>query len=106
MGKRWRFLQHDPDRIASLESRASISPILAQLLLGRGITNPADVRTFLDVKLTGLREPDLLPGIREAADRISCGDWCAATDRHLRRLRRRRHDGDRVALQLPASAGC
>ncbi|MHB0954760.1 MAG: single-stranded-DNA-specific exonuclease RecJ [Pirellulaceae bacterium] len=70
MGKRWRFLQHDPDRIATLESRASISPILAQLLLGRGITDPEDVRTFLDVKLTALREPDLLPGIPEAADRI------------------------------------
>ena len=70
MGKRWRFLQHDPDRIATLESRASISPILAQLLLGRGIANPEDVRTFLDVKLTGLREPDLLPGVPEAADRI------------------------------------
>jgi single-stranded-DNA-specific exonuclease len=70
MGKRWRFLQHDPDRIATLESRASISPILAQLLLGRGIANPQDVRTFLDVKLTGLREPDLLPGVPEAADRI------------------------------------
>ncbi|MHB8973158.1 MAG: single-stranded-DNA-specific exonuclease RecJ [Pirellulaceae bacterium] len=70
MGKRWRFLQHDPDRIATLESRASISPILAQLLLGRGIADPEDVRTFLDVKLTGLRDPDLLPGVPEAADRI------------------------------------
>jgi single-stranded-DNA-specific exonuclease len=70
MGKRWRFLQHDPDRIASLESRAGVTPILAQLLLGRGITHPEDVRTFLDVKLTGLREPDLLPGVREAADRV------------------------------------
>jgi len=70
MVKRWRFLQHDPDRIASLESRANVSPILAQLLLSRGITQPEDVRTFLEVKLTGLREPELLPGVREAADRI------------------------------------
>ena len=53
MGKRWRFLQHDADRIASLESCASVSPILAQLLLGRGITSPEEVRTFLEVKLTG-----------------------------------------------------
>jgi single-stranded-DNA-specific exonuclease len=27
-------------------------------------------RTFLDAKLTGLRDPDLLPGVPEAADRI------------------------------------
>jgi single-stranded-DNA-specific exonuclease len=70
MGKCWRFLQHDADRIASLESCASVSPILAQLLLGRGLTHPVDVRAFLEVKLTGLREPELLPGIPEAAERI------------------------------------
>ena len=70
MGKHWRFLEHDPDRIARLEAQASISPILAQLLLGRGITDATDVRTFLDVKLTGLRDPDLLPGLSGAADRI------------------------------------
>lgn len=68
--KRWRFPQRDPDRIAALEARASISPILAQLLIGRGITDPDQVRRFLDVKLTNLREPDLLPGLPEAADRI------------------------------------
>lgn len=70
MAKRWRFLQHDADRIAALESCAGISPILAQLLLGRGITHPDEVQAFLDVKLTGLRDPELLPGVREAADRV------------------------------------
>jgi single-stranded-DNA-specific exonuclease len=43
---------------------------VAQLLLGRGIVDPAAVRLFLDCKLTGLREPELLPGLDEAAGRI------------------------------------
>ena len=70
MGKRWRFHNHDPDRIATLESRAKVPPIVAQLLLARGVTDPNDVETFLSSKMTGLREPDLLPGLSEAADRI------------------------------------
>ncbi len=70
MDKRWRFLQHDADRIANLESRAKVSPIVAQLLLARGVSSPEDVQAFLDNKLTGLREPDLLPGLGEAADRV------------------------------------
>jgi len=70
MGAHWRFPHYDSDRIAALEARAGISPIVAQLLLARGVTDPAEVRAFLEVKLTGLREPDLLPGVPEAASRI------------------------------------
>lgn len=70
MGKRWRFTEHDPDRISLLESRSGISPIVAQLLLARGVANSEQVTSFLDVKLTSLREPDLLPGVPAAADRI------------------------------------
>jgi single-stranded-DNA-specific exonuclease len=68
--KRWRFQPHDADRIARLEQAAGISPIVAQLLISRGVYDHEQARTFLDVKLTGLRDPDLLPGASEAADRI------------------------------------
>ncbi len=70
MGKRWRFHNHDMDKIAQLESRASVPPIVAQLLLARGVSDPGDVEVFLNNKMTGLRDPDLLPGLGEAADRI------------------------------------
>lgn len=70
MGKRWRIHSHDPDRIATLESRANVPPIVAQLLLARGVCDPHDVEVFLNSKMTGLREPDLLPGLSDAADRI------------------------------------
>src|SRR6476661_3811933 len=68
--KRWRFQPHDAERIARLEQAAGISPIVAQLLISRGVYEAEAARTFLDAKLTGLRDPDLLPGAAEAADRI------------------------------------
>jgi len=68
--KRWRFQPHDAERIGRLEQAAGVSPIVAQLLIGRGVYEAEQARTFLDAKLTGLREPDLLPGVPDAADRI------------------------------------
>src|SRR5436190_4214062 len=68
--KRWRFQPHDAPRIARLEQSAGVSPIVAQLLISRGVYEAEAARTFLDAKLTGLRDPDLLPGAADAADRI------------------------------------
>lgn len=70
MAKRWRVLPHDSDRIATLQRAAGIPAVVAQLLLGRGITHPEEARVFLDPKLSALRDPELLPGCAEAADRI------------------------------------
>ena len=44
--------------------------MVAKLLLGRGIGDPRQASLFLDAKLTGLREPELLPGLTGAADRV------------------------------------
>ncbi len=70
MGKRWRIQAHDSARIHALERSAGISPIVAQLLVSRGITEAADVAAFLDPKLTGLRDPEELPGVVTAAPLI------------------------------------
>jgi len=68
MPKSWRIAPHDPARIADLERAAGVSAVVAQLLLARGIHDPADVRQFLEPKLTGLRDPELLPGAKAAAE--------------------------------------
>jgi single-stranded-DNA-specific exonuclease len=70
MPKPWRIAPHDPTRIADLERAAGVPTVVAQLLLARGIADPDDVRQFLDPKLTGLRDPELLPGIPAAADLV------------------------------------
>ncbi len=70
MAKCWRIHPHDPDRIAALGRAAGIPAVVAQLLICRGITDPASARTFLDPKLSALRDPQLLPGCPEAVRRI------------------------------------
>lgn len=70
MRKRWRIEPHDADRIAQLERSAGVPPIVAQLLLCRGVHDPERVKTFLESKLTGLRDPDELPGCAAAAERV------------------------------------
>jgi len=70
MEVRWRITPHDPVKVRSLERSANLSPIVAQLLVSRGIVDPTVAREFLDAKLSGLRDPELLPGIPAAVEAI------------------------------------
>jgi len=77
MSKRWRIHPHDPDRIAALQRAAGIPAVVAELLICRGVCDPSAARDFLDPKLSALRDPELLPGCRQAAERLHA----AVTDR-------------------------
>jgi len=68
--KRWSFHSHDHDAIQTMERRANVPAVLAQLLLCRGLANPKQAREFLDPKLSELRNPEELPGVSRAADHI------------------------------------
>ncbi len=68
MPKRWRIASYDAAHVAALGHAANVSPVVAQLLLGRGICDIDGVRRFLDVKLSGLRDPEELPGAQQAAE--------------------------------------
>lgn len=68
--KKWNFLPHDRAEVEQLARRCSISPIVAQLLIRRGVTEPEAVEGFLSAKLSDLRSPEDLPGLTSAADRI------------------------------------
>ena len=70
MGKRWRFKPHDSARVARLERASGLPPVVAQLLVGRGIGEAEEARTFLEARLGALRDPELLGGATEAADRV------------------------------------
>ncbi len=70
MDKRWRIHPHDAAEIAHLQHAAGVPPVVAQLLICRGVRDPEAARMFVDAKLTGLRDPELLPGASQAADRI------------------------------------
>ena len=51
MNARWRIKPHDPAGIESLSRGAAISPLVAQLLLNRGIDDPVRARAFLEARL-------------------------------------------------------
>ena len=69
--KVWHLLPNDPAATNRLAAAARISPVVAQLLLNRDISDPSSARHFLDCPLNGLHPPRDLPGVAEAADRIA-----------------------------------
>ena len=70
MPKRWHIRPHDTAVVAALERSAGVSSIVAALLAARGIADAAAVRSFLSGTLSDLRDPETLPGVPAAADRI------------------------------------
>jgi single-stranded-DNA-specific exonuclease len=70
MPKDWKFLPFDGSRVRDLSGRLQVSPVLAQVLAARGYETPDSARAFLDSKLSELHDPETLPGIPEAADRV------------------------------------
>jgi len=70
MPKRWLIQPHDQAVVSGIERSAGVSPIVARLLASRGLTEAEAVTSFLSGTMADLRDPDLLPGVAEAADRI------------------------------------
>jgi single-stranded-DNA-specific exonuclease len=68
--KIWHLVPHDQTAIEHLARALNLSPIVAQLLLNRGQREPELCRRFLDAPLTGLYEPERLPGVNQAAERL------------------------------------
>jgi single-stranded-DNA-specific exonuclease len=70
VAKSWQLLPHDAAAVERLARDLRLAPVVAQLLLNRGLGRPEVARRFLDAPLAGLHPPDLLPGVKEAADRL------------------------------------
>ena len=68
--KVWRLLPAKPDEAQHLAKAARLSPVVAQLLLNRGIKTAADAKTFLFAPLASLHSPSLLPHVPLAAVRV------------------------------------
>ena len=65
--KRWLVYPHDAARVQDLERTLGVSPVVAQLLLRRQVTDPKLAQQFLDPRLSELRDPNALPGMDRAA---------------------------------------
>jgi single-stranded-DNA-specific exonuclease len=69
--KLWHLRPANPDATNRLAAAARISPVVAQLLLNRGVRDQAAARRFLESPLAALHPPLALPGVEEAAGRIT-----------------------------------
>ncbi len=70
MQRRWRWIPSDTRALDDLMRTSNVSAIVAQMLLARGVHETNAVNAFLDPKLTDLRDPELLPGLAAAADKL------------------------------------
>jgi single-stranded-DNA-specific exonuclease len=68
---RWNHLTPDPQLVAKLASEARLSPLVARLLVLRGITSAEQAVNFLVPSLAQLCSPYLMLGMREAVERLS-----------------------------------
>ncbi|GIW87570.1 MAG: single-stranded-DNA-specific exonuclease RecJ [Isosphaeraceae bacterium] len=70
MATEWQIAAFDETQVRRLHREAGVHPLVAQLLLNRGIRDASAARSFLSVRRDGLLDPSLLPGAVEAAERI------------------------------------
>jgi single-stranded-DNA-specific exonuclease len=68
--KRWNvFPPHE--QAAELAARLKVSPLVAQMLLNRGLSDPQECIDFLRPQPKGLADPALIPNLTYAAERIA-----------------------------------
>ena len=70
MKYRWSVAPAQPALAAFLARELRISPLLAQCLLNRGLSEPEPITRFLEPRLKDLSDPFLLPNMRAAVDRL------------------------------------
>ena len=68
VARKWVLSQIDMGLSESLQRSTGLSPVITQLLASRGVQTPEAARDFIEVKLSTLRPPELLPGAKLAAD--------------------------------------
>ncbi len=70
MKYRWLLAPAQPLLAGQLAARLKISPLLAQCLLNRGLSELAAMEAFLSPRLKNLADPFLLPGMAAAVERL------------------------------------
>lgn len=71
MSKRWIFSPPNKSLQTEISGKLKISPLLAQVLINRGITDVASAKDFLQPQIASLGDPHLLPDIEKASARIN-----------------------------------
>ena len=69
MAKRWTFFPPNDDA-ETLARQVNAGPLLARVLINRGLTTAEACRAFLNCSHQDLHRPDQMPGLLRAAERI------------------------------------
>src|SRR5260370_9943751 len=67
---RWIAKPHDLAAASRLSAEAKISPLIAHLLVQRGITSAEQPQLFLNPPLSHLHSPYLMLGMNKAVERL------------------------------------
>src|SRR4030043_1143210 len=70
MHRRWLVNRTNLEYITYLSKTASISPVLAQILINRGIKTSKEISSFINPHISQLSDPFEIQGMRKAVDRI------------------------------------
>jgi len=70
MHRKWLVNRTNPEFLKYISHNASISPVLAQVLVNRGMRDIASIKNFLCPSLERLHDPFLLPDMDKAVDRV------------------------------------
>jgi len=68
--QRWSIVEPHPDEAVALAKAARLPQVLAELLVARGVTQPADAFAFLNPEIAHLYDPFLMLGMKAAVERL------------------------------------
>ena len=67
---KWVLAEHDAGAVSRLSVQAGIHPLIARLMVGRGITDAAAALIYLSTDLSSLSDPGVFSGMDRAVGRI------------------------------------
>ncbi len=70
MNRKWLVNRTNPEYIKYISKSLSISPVLAQILINRGVKTPQEIYDFLNPSISNLSDPFELTGLKSAVERI------------------------------------
>ena len=70
MHRRWFVNRTNPEYIQHVSKTASVSSVLAQILINRGFKSPGEISAYLNPDISQLSDPFDIQGMKTAVDRI------------------------------------
>ena len=70
MNQKWVLSRTNPEFLDYLSKEASISTVLAQVLVNRGLKDAASIKDFLNPSMDFLHDPFLMPDMELAVNRL------------------------------------